>query len=389
MCIGDKLALVAVLCGLIPFSVEAVKVGRQEGPVASLTGTNRNSRVSKATTSEDLLKNLSDDDVFLQVGTDDRLTWGMLRTYIDAGLGTKLNALLSAASGDSMNGIRFGIYQQALSKTLRRYLESAVIAHEARRIGMKVPASDFEEQVAKLKKKTPQPSRFQYQHLTNAVYQMAYTEKYLKPNIKVPDAAVTNLIALRHAANLAVPATNRLLRLKIDSMREKLVKKEISFSELAEEESDCTACCSNGGDCGTWDEDDESIAPNLLKVCFSLPTNTLSEVVETPDAFHLVMIASKYVPTKKAREEDGEVSSVDVRHIQIDKRTTDPEFTRQTAHEFIEQRLIARARTVKFMELLDKTPIKSVIPLTAKDPDAKAEKVRKVMEAARREVRTR
>ena len=98
MSIGGKIAYFVVICCVMPFMAKAVKVSRQEGPVASLTGTNRNDQASKNITSEGLLKNLSDTDIFLQVGTEDRLTWGMLHTYIDAALGTKLKALLSAAA---------------------------------------------------------------------------------------------------------------------------------------------------------------------------------------------------------------------------------------------------------------------------------------------------
>ena len=382
---GRLLAQVAVFLALTTaLTAEAIKVRNQQGAVGSLTGTNRADRAQRPATSADLLKDMRDDEVFVQIGDDDKVTWGMLHGYIDASLNMRISSLFAAAPGDQMGGIRVGLYQQALTKTLRRYIGAAVVAREARRLGMKVPAADFDAKVAELRKASPNPSPFQYRHLTNVVYQQAYVEKHVRPSLKVPEAAVTNLIARRHAENLAVPATNALLRAKIEGLREKILKGELTFAEAAEEESDCADCSSNGGDCGTWEEDLDNVATNLLKVCFSLPTNVLSEVVETPEAFHLVKIASRYVPTKKAREEDGEVSSVDVRHIQVDKWAPEPEFTRETAREFIEKRLLARMVSARQYELLDKTPIRSVIPLKGKGDDKKAEKVRRILETARK-----
>jgi hypothetical protein len=358
-----------------------VRFRRQDGPVVSLAGTNRTASVNS---SADLLKGLRDEDVFLQVGDNDKVTWGMLHSYVDAALNLRIATLFTAAPGDQMGGVRLGIYQQALTKTLRSYLGAAVVAYEARKLGMEVPAADFDAKIAELRKKTPNPSPFQYQFLTNAVYQQAYVEKQIRPSIKVPEEAVTNLIARRHAENLSVPATNVLLRAKAEGLRARIAKGEVAFAEAAEEESDCTDCSSNGGDCGRWEEDMDDVDANLLKVCFSLPPNTLSEVVETPEAFHIVKVADRYEPTKKAREEDGEVSSVEVRHIQIDKWTPEPEFTRETAREFIEQKVLTRMVAARQYELLDKTPIKSVVPVKATGDDKNAEKIRRILDTARR-----
>lgn len=382
---AGRLALAAAflaLTALLP--AEAVRFRRQDGPIVSLTGTNRTSRAAGANSSADLLKGLRDEDVFLQVGDDDKVTWGMLHSHVDAAMNLRIATLFAAAPGDQMGGVRLGIYQQALTKTLRSYLGAAVVAHEARRLGIEVPAADFDAKVAEMRKRTPNPSPFQYRFLTNAVYQQAYVEKRIRPSIKVPEAAVTNLIARRHAENLSVPATNALLRAKAEDLRARIAKGELSFAEAAEEESDCPDCSSNGGDCGRWEEDMDDVAENLLKTCFSLPPNELSGVVETPEAFHLVKVAGRYEPTRKAREEDGEVSSVEVRHIQIDKWTPEPEFTRETAREFIEQRVLRRMVAARQYELLDKTPIKCVIPVKATGDDKSAEKVRRILETARR-----
>lgn len=382
--VGWYVGLAAFFAVATYFPAEAVRVRTQQGAVGSMIGTNMQSRVSSSASSANLLKNLRDEDVFIQIGDDDKVTWGMLHDYIDSSLNMRISSFFAAAPSDQMVGIRLGIYQQALTRTLRKYLGVAVIAHEAKAIGMKVSATDFDVKIAELKKKSPRPSLFQYQFLTNVVYQQAYIEKFIKPTIKIPEDAILNLIAQRHAANLSIPATNAMFRAKIEGLRKRIINGELSFAEVAEEESDCADCCSNGGDCGTWEEDLDGIATNLLNVCFSLPTNVLSEVVETPDAFHVVKIISRYEPTKKARADDGEVSSVDVRHIQIDKWMPDPEFTRDTARGFIEQRLLSRMLAAKQYELLDKTPIKSVIPVKGHGDDAKARKVKHILEKARR-----
>ena len=379
-----------VLCFMTILSAEAVKVGKRQGGVGLLSDSASKTNVhqnAKAATSADLMKNLADDDVFVQIGDDDKVTWGMLHNYIDSALNMKIAQFLSAmpSADDQMGGIRVGLYQQAISKTLRKYIGAAVIAYDAKQKGMTVPTVEFDKQLAEIKKKSPNPTPFQYQFLTNAVYQNVYAEKFIKPSIKIPEAAVTNLITKRHNANLSVPATNAIFKARIVDLRNKISDGKANFGEIAEEWSDCTDCCSNGGDCGTWEEDDSGIDPELLKVCFSIPTNTLSQVVETPEAFHVIKVVSKYIPTKKARDEDGEVSSVDVMHLQIDKWTPEPEFTKKTAREFIEQRMLASALMIRQQKLIDTVPIKSVIRLKANAEESKrAATIRRILDKARR-----
>ena len=310
----------------------------------------------------DVFAGLEDKTVFVQIGEDDCLTWGAVHRYVDSQFRTKVSSLLRTA-GTAADDIRLGLYKQGVARAVRSYIKAAVMARAAKMEGITVQPREFDEELKKLKAKTLALGEFEYRYMTNAVYQRAYAEKYLRKAIKISDEDVENLIKERHEANLSVPATNAMLKAQIEGIRLKLAKNEMSFGEAADEYSECPQCSADNGDCGTWEEDDSDIAPELLKVCFSLPTNVVSQVVEVPDAFHVVKITSKYVPTKKAREEDGEVSSVDVRHVQIDKWTTDPEFTVDTARDFLENRMLSRALRAKQNELINSTPIKSVIPL--------------------------
>ena len=316
------------------------------------------------TSAADVLKDLKDDTVFVQIGDEDQLSWKALHEQVDALFKTKIDLLLKAPGGQT-DEVKLGLYRQGVSKLLQQYLKTAVVAREAKRRGIVISRKDIDSELGKIKAKARGRTlgAFQYQFLTNGLYQKAYVEKYLKPSIHAPDEAVRKLIAERHAVNLSVPGTNALFKAQMEDIRARLAKNEISFGDAADEYSECPQCSSDSGDCGTWEQDDSDIAPELLKVCFSLPTNTVSPVVETADAFHIVKIVSKYQPTKKAMEEEGEVPSVDVRHIQVDKWQLDPEFTPETARKFIEGRMLMKELKIKQFELLKTAPIKCVIPL--------------------------
>lgn len=327
-------------------------------------GANTSHEVSngEGKTAVDVFAGLEDTTVFVQIGEDDCLTWGAVHRYVDSQFRTKVSSLLRTA-GTAADDIRLGLYKQGVARAVRSYIKAAVMARAAKKEGIKVQPCEFSEELEKLTVKNPELGEFEHRYMTNAVYQRAYAEKYLKKTIKITDAEIKELINERHESNLSVPATNALLKAQIEDIRSRLAKNELSFGEAADEFSECPQCSSDNGDCGTWEEDDSDIAPELLKVCFSLPTNVVSPVVETADAFHVVKITSKYVPTKAARDAEGEVSSVDVRHVQIDKWTTDPEYTVETAREFIENRKLSHALRTKQRELINSTPIKSVIPL--------------------------
>ena len=103
--------------------------------------------------------------------------------------------------------------------------------------------------------------------------------------------------------------------------------------------------------------------PALKAYCFSAPIGALSDVIDGAEAYHVVKVKSRYVPTKKAREEDGEVSSVEVKHLQIDKWLLDPEFTRETATKFITDNKIAFELSEVQEGLMKKAKIESVLPL--------------------------
>lgn len=310
----------------------------------------------------DVMKGLSDDTVFVKIGDSDILTWGTLRTHADSLLKVKADSILGEAGSNERN-LRLSLYGAGLAKILRSYIGAAVVAYDARKKGLVLSEKEFSDERSKLMSLVSNPSIFQNQYVTNSAYMRAYIDKYLRPTVKASEEDVAKLIDKRHRTNLSVPMTNRLFRATLEGVRAKIVNNEISFGDAVDEYSECVNCSSNGGDCGTWEEDEDSLDPALKSVCFSIPTNQVSEVIETPEAFHLVKITSRYVPTAKAREEDGEVSSVDVLHIQIDKWQVDPEFTKDSARKYLEDRMLKRALKRRQLELIETTPIESVIPL--------------------------
>lgn len=349
------------------------QLGRDSKNSLSLVGRDRpgaEKRPDPRAEAREAAKKMSEYDdslVFIKLWEGEQLTWGELHGEADRLLETSISDLTAAiGKGEGLEEVRLSLYQQAISKLLQSYIRSTLIAQEAKKLGLNVSDEEIakETEVAKSKLKTDALSNLQKKLLVGGLYQNLYADKVIRPTVKAEDKTVAEIIQRRHEHNLAVPATNALLRAQLEDMRGRLLRNEVAWGEIAEEYSECPDCSDDNGDCGTWEEDEgEDRGEALVKLCFSIPTNTVSEIVETDDAFHIVKVTSRYEPDAKAREEDGEVSTADVRHIQIDKWEADEEFTEQTAREFIENRLVRRALKNKQNELIEAAKIESVIPL--------------------------
>lgn len=363
------LALVLAVIGVLAYAEDAAKEG--SAPVVG-AGQAQPKASESAASAKDLLEDLTDDTVFISINGRDELTWGVLRQHIDATIGASLGSLLAPAQ-DPMNDMRLGVYAKGVSRIVRAYMGAALIKQEAQKLGLTVPDEEFAVEAEKLRKLDRDSGPFQYLFMTNAVYQRAYAEKFMRPSITIPDERVEALVKARHETNLSVPLTNELFRAQLEELRGRLIRHEIDWSEAAEEFSECTDCSSDGGDCGTWEEDEDldDRPPNLLKTVFSIPTNTVSEVVETPTAFHIVKVTSRYEPTAKAREEDGEVTTAEVRHIQLDKWEIEPEYTPETARKTLVGRELSGALKKKQMDLMKDAKIDCVVPLF-RDKNSKA-----------------
>lgn len=365
---GEGVSTTVVTTGEKDGSTLLDTYARDEKGNISLLGNKATQQEKTVDPDLEIIKSLKDDTVFVTIAGRDKLTWGALHNKVDSILETRLGMVIGSAAVDQMGEVRLGMYKQSISKLLQRYIKTSVIANLAREEGIVVSDEEMASKIkdAMVRGKVKELDPYEAQYLTNAVYQLEYIEKRLMPTIEVKEEDIAALIAHRHEVNLSVPATNQLFKAQIEDIRAKIVAKEIAFGDAADEYSECVQCSSDNGDCGTWEEDDDSIDPALRSVCFSLPLDTVSEVIDTPEAYHIVMITSRYTPTDEAREDDGEVSTADVKHIQIDKWTEDPEFTHDTAKEFIEQKMLARALKKKQLELISKTKIDCVIPLEEK-----------------------
>ena len=333
----------------------------------------------------DIVKDLPDDAVFLKVGDDDILRWGDIRSCVDAMIGVQLRGLLNAPANTDgkavgLHDIQISMYGATLSKLLRKYLMTSLVAQEAKKEGLCASEADIAADIETVKKNRQKLYAYHYQLITNLVYQRAYVDKHIRPNVKATDDEIATVIKWRHDSNLSVPLTNAIFQAKIVDLRNRIAEGTLEFAEAAEEHSECTECCSNNGDCGPWEEDLDDLDPALKAFCFSAPVGALSEVIEGKDAYHIVKIKSRYVPTQKARDEDGEVSSVEVKHLQIDKWSLDPEFTRDTAAKFITEKKIVFELTNLQEELREKAKIESILPLyDTRKNRAKTFKVNKKM----------
>jgi len=80
-------------------------------------------------------------------------------------------------------------------------------------------------------------------------------------------------------------------RAKAEKILEEVKKSPDSFEKIAEKESDDPASAKKGGDLGYFSQQ-EMVEP-FAKVAFSIKPNTISEIVQTPYGFHIIIVKDR------------------------------------------------------------------------------------------------
>lgn len=337
----------------------------------------------------DIIAGLKDDDILVDIGGVFRLQWGLIRKHV-AVLCKNVDRPDMQESGNE--AVKKVAFQSMFRKLLKDYIEHGVFALEARRLGITVEESEFQEyrkmareryaqmgDVGKSLIKLLDSGESFYEHnLTNALYWKAYREKEIAPKIELPDEDVRKFMGMRHEKNIGVLATNNIKRVLIADILAK-VKGGMDFGEAAEKWSDDDSAETRGvmmDDHGevtlkfTKDDLEEKVAAQ----CWQMKAGELSGVIETPYAWHIVKLLKRNPAT--ADEEE----TIEFAQIKLEKEFLFPEYSEEEARSKARSLILRAAMKTKFAELLKRTHIDSKIPLSDSDsgggPRMKIQKVR-------------
>ena len=320
----------------------------------------------------EIMAGLKDDDVLLDIGGVFRLKWGLLRKHVEILCRDIDRPDMQAEGNAAAKKIAF---ESMCRQLLKDYVEHGVFALEARRLGLTVDEEEFRSyrqkareayarkgEVGKELIRLMESGESFYEHnLTNALYWKAYRAKEIEPKIELPDEDVRRFIEMRHAKNLRVLATNDLKKVLVKDVLAK-VRGGMDFGEAAEKWSDDDSADTKGV---VMDDDGESVAKltkddldeKIATWCWRTKEGEVSDVIETPYAWHVVKLLKRNPAT------DDEEETVEFAQIKLEKEFIEPEYGEQEAREKARSLILRAAMKSKFAELLKRTQIDSKIPL--------------------------
>ena len=100
-------------------------------------------KASSAVTTNDVMRQFADEAVFLNVAGQDVVRWRLIREHIEDAVN---NFPARPDMGrEGYEAAKQIVFQTKLKKLLERYIQFAVMAVEARRLGIKIDPAEFEK----------------------------------------------------------------------------------------------------------------------------------------------------------------------------------------------------------------------------------------------------
>ena len=333
----------------------------------------RPARKKKIKPTGDILAGLKDDDILVDIGGVFRLKWGLLRKHVQVLCRKIEDQPEMQAEGNA--AVKTMAFQAYCRRLLKDYIEHGVFAVEAKRLGITVGEEEFNKyrqiareeyaqqgEVGKALIWLMESGESFYEHnLTNGLYWKAYRIKEIDPKIELPDEDVRRYMDMRHEKNLAILATNNFKRAQIGTIMAH-VKDGMDFGEAAEKWSDDDSAETKGvmmDDHGevTLKFEKGDLDERIAARCWDMKVGEVSDVIETPYAWHIV----KLLKRNPATADDEE--TIEYAQIMLEKEFLEPEFSEEEARDKALTLIRRSALKVKFAELLKKTRIDSKIPL--------------------------
>lgn len=330
---------------------------------------------------EDPLGSFRDEDVFISIEGGDALTWKSLREWIDY---TVQQVRYRADMQDSGSAaMRSMVIQKELSKNLKSFLRYALIAKEAKRMGIVADegtVARVKEEWFELYRKSgaagaakiraaEQPDSFFEHALTNSVLWKAYADNIVKPSLKITDEEIARRIERQEKSVSDVILTNTVKRALIYDILKKVKygpkAQRMSFAAAAEKWTD-----DYNGDEGGVFSDENGNPRNLVEgdvikqvedAYRKLKPGETSDVIETPYSWHIVKLINRNL------DDDGEVESVNIAHIMLEKVPMPALFSVEDVRHRLTNAKLRIAMEEKYLELLKSEKINCLIPLFDKE----------------------
>ncbi len=343
----------------------------------------------KEKSTEQMLKELGDDEILVKIDGHDALKWGLLRRHVEA-LCVGIEQSEMQMEGNA--ALRSIMFQSRVRKLLKDYIEYALVAAEARREGVTVAPETFAEYRAKARaewgkrgetgkavlKLIDSGESFYEHNLTNALYSQAYQKQVLLPMTDTNEAEIKQMMGIVHSNNTAVVATNLYKKALMADILGKL-RDGMDFGDAAEQWSDSESSATRGVMMDGLDEHPARFAEGELPkavedVLANLKEGETSGIIETPDAWRIVRLLKR----NGSPEQDGEVS-VEIAQILLEKEMLQPELSPDQARERIKEIKMKAVSKMKFHELLAKAKIECKIPLwESADPSKKRMRIKRL-----------
>ncbi len=328
----------------------------------------------------EVFDSLKDDDIFLRIGDSEILTWKKIKEQVDL----RYNVNVSPPPGleitqQEIDDTRKFLFIKYVNNILRDYMLLAAVAYEARKLGYTVSDEEYSnfktKSIAKYKKMKSavkarklislidEPASYFSQNATNMILSRKYFENIVKPSVNVSDEQIETVIKIRDDYNASVAPSNALIKAQMVDICADIRTNKTDFVEAAELYSE------DGADKGYFGSfaPGEGI-PEFEVVYTKMNPGEISDVVETPESFHILKLLKKnYIDGDSAK---GEIESYEIAHIMIAKYEKKPVFTKESAREDLVSKL-GMSKFKKFQyEQLRKVPIFCKVPLTsAKKPN--------------------
>lgn len=387
----ELLSLVFVILQICPLGAVELDLARKPGDSAdSISLLHDADSRSKRAAVVDPVANFKDADVFISIDGGDSLTWGCIREWIQ-GVVDRVSDRPDMMSEGSA-ALRNMVIQKEVSKNVRSFLRYALIAKEARRLGI---TNDYEK-IAKVReewfenyrrsgelgeaklKAAVKPDSFFEHALTNSVLWQAYADEIALPKIEITEDDVNKRIQLQEQRISDAIATNSFKRAQIyrilKSVKYAPESDRVGFSDAAGRWTDDY----NGDIGGVFADDDDQprdlVSGDVIKqvedAYSKLLPGEISDVVETPYSWHIVKLLNRNF------DDEGVEESSNVAHIMLEKVPIPPVLTEdQIRHKLCNAKL-RLAMEEKYLELLQSEKIDCMLPLFEKE-DRTVKRLRK------------
>lgn len=349
-------------------------------------------RKPEAKSVSSFLSQLKDEDVFISIEDGDSLSWGSLREWI----ADRVNRVEGAAGmrEEGSAALRDMVFQKEVSKAVRSFLNYALIAKEAKRLG--IVASD--EKIAAVREKwletyrksgaagasklaaASKPNSYFGHQVTNSVLWQAYADTVVLPTLNITEDDVAGRIAQQERTIADAVATNAAKRAFIYEILKKVKyapkAERMSFAEAAAEWTDDY----NGDAGGVFVDDDEKprditdgdLVRQVEEAYKKLQPGEISDVVETPFSWHIVKLINRNL------DDAGDVESVNVAHIMLEKIPMPPVLTVEQARHKLTNAKLRIAMGERYVELLQKAKVNCVVPLFGNEQKAVSRQLKRM-----------